>query len=41
MPAILIVDDESEMVLVLKNFFTRNGFKVFSAGGGQNALLIQ
>ncbi len=40
MSTILVVDDESEMILVLKKFFTRNGFRVFSASGGQNALSI-
>lgn len=37
---ILVVDDESEMVLVLEKFFTRSGFKVFSANCGKNALSI-
>ncbi len=40
MSTILVVDDESEMVLVLKKFFTRNGFRVVAASGGQNALSI-
>ena len=40
MPTILVVDDESEMVIVLRKFFKRNGFKVFSASGGKKALLI-
>ena len=40
MSTLLIVDDESEMVLVLKKFFTRNGFKVLSANRGKEALAI-
>ena len=40
MSTILVVDDESEMVLVLRKFFTRKGFKVLFANGGQNALSI-
>ena len=40
MPTLLIVDDESEMVLVLKNFFTRNRFTVLSANRGREALAI-
>ena len=40
MSTILIVDDESEMVLVLEKFFKRKGYKVLSANSGKNALLI-
>ncbi len=40
MSRILVVDDESEMVLVLKRFFTRQGFEVTTASRGQLALDI-
>jgi len=40
MSRILVVDDESEMVLVLKRFFTRQGFDVITASRGQVALDI-
>ena len=40
MSTLLVVDDESEMVLVLEKFFTRNGFKVLSANRGDEALTI-
>jgi len=35
---LLVVDDESEMVLVLKKFLTREGFSVSSANNGNDAL---
>jgi DNA-binding NtrC family response regulator len=40
MSRILVVDDESEMVLVLKRFFERQGFDVVTALRGQIALDI-
>lgn len=40
MSTILVVDDESEMVLVLEKFFRRNGFRVIGVSGGQKALSI-
>ena len=40
MSRILVVDDESEMVLVLKRFFDRHGFDVTTASRGQIALNI-
>lgn len=40
MSTLLIVDDESEMVLVLKKFFMRQGFNVISANRGKEALAI-
>ncbi|MBU1044727.1 MAG: response regulator [Candidatus Omnitrophica bacterium] len=40
MSRILVVDDESEMVLVLKRFFNRQGFDVLTASRGQIALDI-
>ncbi len=40
MSTILVVDDESEMVLVLKKFFLRQGFNVLSANRGKDALAI-
>ena len=38
MERLLVVDDESEMVLVLKKFLTREGFSVSSANNGNDAL---
>ncbi|MBU1086201.1 MAG: response regulator [Candidatus Omnitrophica bacterium] len=40
MSRILVVDDESEMVLVLQRFFSRHGFEVITASRGQIALDI-
>jgi DNA-binding NtrC family response regulator len=40
MPRILVVDDEPEMVMVLKNFLVRKGFDVVTANRGQHALDI-
>ena len=40
MSRILVVDDESEMVLILKRFFIRQGFDVTTASCGQVALDI-
>ncbi len=40
MPRILVVDDESEMTVVLQKFFTRYGFEVSIAFNGANALAI-
>lgn len=40
MSRILVVDDESEMVLVLEKFFYRQGFDVITASRGQIALDI-
>lgn len=40
MSRILVVDDESEMVLVLEKFFDRQGFDVITASRGQIALDI-
>ncbi|MFH1062266.1 MAG: response regulator [Candidatus Omnitrophota bacterium] len=40
MSRILVVDDESEMVLVLKRYFNRQGFEVTTASRGQIALDI-
>lgn len=37
---ILVVDDETELVLVLKQFLTRQGFSVVGAESGKTAIKI-
>ena len=40
MSRILVVDDESEMILILKKYLRKNGFTVFGANSGLKALEI-
>ena len=40
MSRILVVDDEAEMVQVLKRFFVRHGYEVETANRGQHAIDI-
>lgn len=40
MNKILVVDDEPQIVGILKELLTKNGFKVMTAGGGEKAIEI-
>ena len=40
MPKLLVVDDESDIREFAKKFFERRGVEVFTASGGNEALLI-
>ena len=40
MPKLLVVDDESDIREFARNFFKRRGVEVFTASGGNEALLI-